>query len=68
MVIKENSNVITLRLITTYLKEREKYLEDMWEKTSNNDKLRDDHCICIGRLNENREMLNYVSQLEVVNE
>lgn len=68
MVIKENSNVVTLRLITMYLKDREKYLEDMWEKTSHDEKLHDDHCIIIGRLNENREMLNYVSQLNEVNE
>lgn len=68
MLIKENSNVITLRLINNYLKEREKYLEKMWEETYEDDKQFTDHCIFIGRLRECEEMRAFMRNIFEVNE
>ena len=68
MVIKENSNIITLRLINNYLKEREKQLEKMWEETYEDKKQFDEHCIIIGRLRECAEMRVFMKNIFEVNE
>lgn len=68
MVIKENSNIITLRLINNHLKEREEYLEKMWEETYEDEKQLTDHCIIIGRLRECYEMRAFMKNIFEVNE
>lgn len=68
MIIKQNSNVITIRLIKQYINERIKHLEKSWQDTYNDPKQFAEHCICIGRLHEIEEFKKMLKDIAEINE